>query len=172
MIIHRMTEQDLAQVTDLEQQIFSEPWSEQGFRDTLEMDHVIFLVARDGDACMGYCGIYLAADEGEITNVAVDPVYRRQGVAQAMLQQLLQQAEKQGARHIFLEVEVLTRAPGHFMKSWDLLLAEYGKIFIRNLWKMPVLWCWTSNFHYFVSGRFFILGSSASLNHLERQVGT
>lgn len=104
MIIHRMTEQDLAQVTDLEQQIFSEPWSEQGFRDTLEMDHVIFLVARDGDACMGYCGIYLAADEGEITNVAVDPVYRRQGVAQAMLQQLLQQAEKQGARHIFLEV--------------------------------------------------------------------
>lgn len=104
MTINRMREEDLSQVAVLEQQLFSEPWSERGFRDTLDMDGVIFLVARDGENCMGYCGIYLAADEGEITNVAVHPHYRRKGVASCLLQQLLQQAKERGATHIFLEV--------------------------------------------------------------------
>ncbi|MGN0342323.1 MAG: ribosomal protein S18-alanine N-acetyltransferase [Roseburia sp.] len=110
MIIDSMKEQDLVQVAALEKQLFSVPWSEQGFRDTLDMDGVIFLVAREDEVCIGYCGIYLAADEGEITNVAVDPAYRRKGVARALLQQLLQQAKERGASHIVLEVRASNEA--------------------------------------------------------------
>ena len=109
MTINRMREEDLSQVAVLEQQLFSEPWSEQGFRDTLDMDGVIFLVARDGENCMGYCGIYLAADEGEITNVAVHPHYRRKGVARCLLQQLLQQMCRYHRRK---QIQLLRRSFG------------------------------------------------------------
>ena len=71
--ITEMTEADLDGVAAIEAEVFSMPWSKKGFADTLGMDNVIFLVAREGGEIKGYCGLYQAADEGEITNVAVAP---------------------------------------------------------------------------------------------------
>lgn len=133
MTIDRMREQDLSQVAALERQLFSEPWSEQGFRDTLGMDGVIFLVARDGEKCMGYCGIYLAADEGEITNVAVHPDYRRKGIGSSLLQQLLQQAKEWGATHIFLEVRSSNEGAQMLYENFGFAVCGVRK----NFYQMP-----------------------------------
>lgn len=55
---------------------------------------------------MGYCGIYLAADEGEITNVAVAPEYRRQGIAEKLVKRLMEETRSLGIRTYILEVRV------------------------------------------------------------------
>lgn len=132
MIIHDMEEQDLAQVAALERQLFSVPWSEQGFRDTLDMKDVIFLVAQEGEICIGYCGIYLAADEGEITNVAVDPAYRRKGVARCLLQQLLAQAKERGAAHVVLEVRASNGAARALYESLGFMDCGIRKNFYQK----------------------------------------
>jgi ribosomal-protein-alanine N-acetyltransferase len=106
MQIIRMTEREVPAVAKLEQELFSMPWSEQGFLDTLPMDNVIFLVATQEDIVCGYCGVYLAADEGEITNVAVAPSFRRRGIARMLMKQLIDEAFALGISQIALEVRV------------------------------------------------------------------
>ena len=54
--------------------------------EELENQCAAFLVAQDGDTgkVVGYAGLLVVADEGYITNVAVDPTYRRRGIARAL----------------------------------------------------------------------------------------
>ena len=104
--ITEMTEADLDGVAAIEAEVFSMPWSKKGFADTLGMDNVIFLVAREDGEIKGYCGLYQAADEGEITNVAVAPEYRRRGIARQLVQELIRQAQEVGISRFLLEVRV------------------------------------------------------------------
>lgn len=104
MDIAKMTREEIPEVAELERRIFSMPWSEQGFYDTLDMENVIFLTAKEDGQVWGYCGIYLAADEGEITNVAVAPERRRQGIAGKLVRTLMEEAGAFGARSFILEV--------------------------------------------------------------------
>ena len=55
--------------------------------EELENQCAAFLVAQDGDTgrVVGYAGLLVVADEGYITNVAVFPEYRRQGVAAKLI---------------------------------------------------------------------------------------
>ena len=64
---------DIPAVAELEQQLFSCPWSEQAFLETFHQD-TLFVTARTGHEIAGYCGMYCyAGGEGEITNVAPLP---------------------------------------------------------------------------------------------------
>lgn len=104
--IRRMEPRDAGQVSLLEQQIFSQPWSCQGFLDALAMEHAIFLVAESEGRILGYCGMYCAMDEGEITNVAVDTELRRNGIGKLLMERLLAEAKRAGIRTVILEVRV------------------------------------------------------------------
>ena len=54
----------------------------------------------------GYIGMYLAADEGEITNVAVDPACRRRGIGEGLLTEMKKRAADHKIARIVLEVRV------------------------------------------------------------------
>ena len=102
--IVKMTESQVEAVARLEAQVFSTPWSKQALMDTLLEEHILFYTALADEDVAGHCGIYLAADEGEITNVAVAPPFRRHKVAQELLEKTMAKAYEKGARKIFLEV--------------------------------------------------------------------
>ena len=87
MRIVPMTADHLDAVADLERICFSTPWSRNMLAEELENACAAFLVALDGDEnVIGYAGLQVVVDEGYITNVAVDPACRRQGVANQLLQ--------------------------------------------------------------------------------------
>lgn len=102
--IINMDQSHIHQIAAIEADAFSAPWSEKAFADTLAMENVLFQVAFVKGQVAGYCGIYLAADEGEITNVAVAVPYRRNKIAETLLQATLAKASQKGAVRIFLEV--------------------------------------------------------------------
>ena len=105
LIIRKMQPEDVPAIAALEAACFSEPWSEQAFLDALKQPEALMMTAIGmGNNSIGYCGIYLSADEGEITNVAVRPDYRKQGIADAILTEVLSEAWKRGAQTIYLEV--------------------------------------------------------------------
>ena len=91
-IIRSMRAEDAAKVASLEAEIFSQPWSENAFWDSLCLPDTIFLVAEESGVIQGYIGMYLAADEGEITNVAVDPACRRRGIGEGLLTEMKKRA--------------------------------------------------------------------------------
>lgn len=62
------------------------PWSERALEEELYNPQASFIVAQRADgAVLGYAGLHVAADEGYIDNVAVREDYRRQGIADDLL---------------------------------------------------------------------------------------
>ena len=104
MVICRMKPEDVAAAARIEAKIFSVPWSEQSFFEALEQEYTMFFAAKEGEHCVGYIGAYFAADEAEITNVAVDTEHRRCHIGEALVTEIQKEAGRRGTRSIFLEV--------------------------------------------------------------------
>ena len=105
MQIREMKAQDISALAEIEKKIFSQPWSAQAFTDALSDPNAVFLVAAEEscDQPRSYVGMYVAADEGEITNVATDPVFRRNGYAQALLEKMKEIGLRKGLTQLVLE---------------------------------------------------------------------
>ena len=109
MIIRRMSEADIHQVSEIEKETFSQPWSAHAFEESVRDDNAVFLVAEDvGEKgvpeIVGYIGMYVSAPEGEITNVAVAENIRGKGFGKALVSAMQKEAEALGVQVIFLEV--------------------------------------------------------------------
>ena len=58
--IREMQVRDTNAVAEIERQIFSQPWSRQGFLDAVNLGNTVFLVAEENNRIIGYIGMYLA----------------------------------------------------------------------------------------------------------------
>lgn len=100
-----MTTAHLDEVADLERVCFSTPWSRNMLAEELDNACSAFLVALDADGgVVGYAGLLVIADEGYITNVAVQPESRRGGVAGQLLDVFLKFAAANKLAFLTLEV--------------------------------------------------------------------
>lgn len=100
-----MQVEHLGQVLAIEKQSFSNPWSQFAFvNELLHNDYAHYLVAMQKGKMVGYAGMWLILDEAHITNIAVAPPHRRQGIGQSILEALLSWAQSLGAASATLEV--------------------------------------------------------------------
>ena len=127
-----MQESDLPQVAEIEKQIFSIPWSLESFRESMLLEHTIYLVAEEAETIMGYCGIYRVFNEGEIVNVAVSPEYRRRGVAKELLKRLLKESAALNVDNFFLEVRESNEAAITLYKNLGFTEAGIRKNFYEK----------------------------------------
>ena len=102
--VRPMTEADLPSVLAIEGRCFPDPWSEGVFRSALGDELSLWLAAEKDGFLMGYAGMQAVLDEGYIDNVAVDPAYRRQGVASALLTAIIEESRRRALRFLSLEV--------------------------------------------------------------------
>ena len=99
-----MTAEHIPQIAALEKTCFSHPWSEELLRQALWNEAAAIVVAEGEDGTvLGYAGVSTVLDEGYIDNVAVDPRFRRQGVADELLSALVRFGR---AKLAFLTLEV------------------------------------------------------------------
>lgn len=114
--IRRMEERDAVRAAKLEAQSFSNPWSVQAFRETLQCGYAYYYVAEYTDGTdtepvlIGMCGLRNIAGEGELTNVATDKAYRRKGIAESVLRRALAEGAVLGINAFTLEVRAGNRA--------------------------------------------------------------
>jgi ribosomal-protein-alanine N-acetyltransferase len=111
--IEPMRAADLEAVLEIERASFRTPWSRQAFLHELERNRVAGLwVARSDRApgaaaarpVVGYLCLWAVADEVHVTNLAVHPAWRGEGIGRFLLGTLLAHHRAQGARRAFLEV--------------------------------------------------------------------
>lgn len=93
-------------VAEIAKKCLPESWSLEGVQDVLRYKHNIYYVAKDviTDDVIAFAGIMIVADEAELLNIAVLENYRRQGIAQRLMDVLLSKAKEKGAYRMLLEV--------------------------------------------------------------------
>ncbi|MGD8398524.1 MAG: GNAT family N-acetyltransferase, partial [Anaerolineae bacterium] len=93
-LVEPMALEDIDQVIEIEEKIFSVPWSARAYRFELtENEHSIMLVVRRRPGpvfglrpgpprppVLGYGGFWLLVDEAHIATIGVDPKHQGQGL--------------------------------------------------------------------------------------------
>lgn len=102
--ICEMTEEDISALHRLEKECFSEPWSEQQLKEELNNPTARFFVAKKDGKVLGYIGANNIANEVYITNIAVFPEYRNQGLGEKLLSHLCFVSTEENADFVTLEV--------------------------------------------------------------------
>ena len=103
LVIRDARREDIPALEALEEQCFSMPWTREQLMAQLSDDRHRFLVAESGGELVGYIGIMFVLDEGYISNVATTPKARRQGVAGALIEALIGQAQELSLAFVTLE---------------------------------------------------------------------
>lgn len=109
MVIYRkMVEEDIDQVDLLEHTSFSQPWPRHALLEIITKDEMDYYVATDSvtGKILGGCAMFLVLGEGDISNVAVFPEYRNQGIATGLLQYAIEDGRNRGLTEFTLEVRV------------------------------------------------------------------
>jgi ribosomal-protein-alanine N-acetyltransferase len=94
------------QVALIEAELNPLPWSEQLFRDELDVpaNSRHWLVAVDGDEVVGYAGAMFVSDEAHLMNVGVKPSRHREGIAMSLMLQMMSDVRVRGVVAMTLEV--------------------------------------------------------------------
>lgn len=95
---------DLEWAAQLEAGCFTEPWSFNVLRSGLDSSLDAYLVYEDQGLIRGYCVLRILGDQGEIQRIAVEPAFRRQGIARKLMDAMVHLARLRGVREMSLEV--------------------------------------------------------------------
>ena len=104
MEIRMMNNGDIEQIAELEKLCFADPWSVSAFSYELNNPLSLWLVAVEGDTVAGYVGSQTVMGESDMMNVAVAPEYRRQGIAEQLIIDLIRQLNDRNSKSLALEV--------------------------------------------------------------------
>ena len=107
MLIQEWKSSDNKQIEELEKICFAYPWNYEMICET--QAHPLFsgLVAKDEEGkIFGYVGAIYFENQADIALVAVHPLKRRQGLAESLINRLIDALFASGVTEIFLEVRV------------------------------------------------------------------
>lgn len=106
MIIRRLEERDVEEVSRLNGRAFSMPWLPEDFRHLVSDVNSLYYVAEEDGRIVASLGVTNVVSEGNINNVVVEEAYRGRGIATKMLELLLKEGEAMGIVDYTLEVRV------------------------------------------------------------------
>ena len=100
-----VTAAHIPQIELLEQQCFSMPWTAEQLESQMkDVQHEFIAAISPEGNVLGYVGMMYVLDEGYISNVAVSPNHRRQGIADELIDRLCVICETLKLSFVTLEV--------------------------------------------------------------------
>ena len=104
MMIRNMTAAEVPLVAGLEAVCFNDPWSERSVASELDNPLSVWLVAMEGERLAGYVGSQTVMGETDMMNIAVDPEFRRRGIAGQLVDALVAELKTRQSHCLTLEV--------------------------------------------------------------------
>lgn len=127
LILRQMREPDVKRVSELERICFRTPWSYSSLLGELSNDVAYYVVAEIDGLIVGYAGVWIMFDEEHMTNIAVDPEFRKKGIARKMILHLMKEGLKKGAERMTLEVRENNHSAQRLYASLDFAFAGIRK---------------------------------------------
>ena len=94
----------ITQIEEIERKCFSRPWTVGQLRSQMRDAQHEFIAAVGDGRVLGYVGLMYVLDEGYISNVAVHPDARRQGIGDTLIDALAAKAAELELAFLTLEV--------------------------------------------------------------------
>ena len=147
---YELAYEDIEQISRLEQEFFSIPWSEASIGHYADSGNMIFLVARSEEPyisdsgkpdrdpqflprkVVGYAAILCAADEGNLVSIGVHRDYRQMGIATELLDIAYEMAAGRGVASINLEVRESNHPAIRFYEKEGFVLTGRRPRFYRD----------------------------------------
>ena len=114
IIVRELKVEDSAAVAEMEQQIFSDSWSEKSVLETVQQKQSVCFAAEKAGHLLGYLLAYHAADEAEIARIAVQKEARSHGAAGKLMQALEHYCEEHKMEKLLLDVRESNEAARSF----------------------------------------------------------
>lgn len=127
-----MRAEDLDRVHELEKLCFSDPWSREAFASELENPLARYQLLTDGEAVLGYCGLWFVVDEGHITNLCIDPAHQGRGLGKLMMESLFIYAKNENICRLTLEVRVSNEKAISMYEKLSFVSAGIRKAYYEN----------------------------------------
>lgn len=147
LTVSPMKIEDLEEVLDIEVLSFATPWSRNAFLyELLENERAVYYVVHNSmNKLIAYIGMWVIFDEGHITNLAVHPAYRHQGVGKFLLINFIKAAREKKVKHLTLEVRRSNAvAQELYQKMGFVHMGVRKKYYLDNnedaliMWKGPI----------------------------------
>ena len=104
MTLRALREEDLPIIEEMEKRCFADPWTEEMFQSLLRFPFQYAILAEEGGQVCGYCCFSALFEDAELLNIAVDAPYRKRGIGETLLCEMLARVKALGAQNCFLEV--------------------------------------------------------------------
>lgn len=106
-MLRQVEERDLPVLAGMEEEIFSKSaWSLGVLQSELNAPARTYLVWDEEGDIRAYGGFWFNGEDAELLTLGVALAVRRRGLGRTLLSELIEQARKQGANRMFLEVRV------------------------------------------------------------------
>ena len=106
--LREMNRADMAAIIALERELFPEDaWTPEMFAAEFAQppSRRLYLVAEDGNALIGYAGMmFTGGSQADVVTLAVNPDRWGEGTGTALLEALVDEADKRGYEEVLLEV--------------------------------------------------------------------
>lgn len=120
--IEKMTEEDIDDVMKIDKMSFPTPWTRDLYEaELIKNKHAHYFVVAKEEQIIGFIGLWIVADDAQVTNIAIDPQYRGHKIGEKLFGYGLTYAINQGAMRISLEVRVSNKIAQNMYRKFGLV---------------------------------------------------
>lgn len=102
--IHPVNPDKISLLTEMEAEIFPDPWSEKALQEYLCSPYSVGRILSYGTEAAGYVIGTCLAGEGEILRIGIRSKFRNQGLASALMEAFAEHCSQERCEAVFLEV--------------------------------------------------------------------
>nr|MBN1229048.1 ribosomal protein S18-alanine N-acetyltransferase [Anaerolineae bacterium] len=161
LTVRRMVEEDIDRVVEMDRLSFPTPWSSRTYHHEINSDRSTMLVVELADpnsqvddahgqwrvrwplrvrkqtnesrpVIVAYSGFWKIADEAHISTIAVHPDWRRRKLGELLIWLMVQQAIRQGAAMVTLEVRVSNHVAQNLYRKYGFEISGVRKGYYRD----------------------------------------
>lgn len=113
-----MESKDIEQVVEVSNLSLKETWNKDSFTKEITNPMAKYLVAQADNKIIGFAGLWVICDEGHITNIAVHPQYRGNGIGSKLVESLINNSNSWYINSLTLEVRATNEIAQNLYKKY------------------------------------------------------